>query len=56
MNKEGSARETAKSAGQKAVETKGPIELKRAGRMAAWTKLNGKDDAKNPHSGQNCGS
>ncbi len=41
-----------KSPGQKAAETKGPIERKRAARMAAWTKKHGKDDAKNPHSRQ----
>ena len=44
-----------KSPGQKAAETKRPIERKRAARMAAWTKKHGKDDAKNPHSRQNTG-
>jgi len=37
MDKPTKARESPKSPGQKAVETKGPIELKRAGKMAAWT-------------------
>ncbi len=41
------------SPAQKAIETKGPIERKRAARMAAWTKKHGKDDASNPHSRQN---
>lgn len=39
-----------KTAGQKAVETKRRMELVRAGKMAAWTKKNGKNDALNPHS------
>ena len=38
---------------QKAVKTKGKIELERAGKMAAWTKKNGKNDAENPYSKQN---
>jgi hypothetical protein len=45
-----------KSPGRKAAETKGPIERKRAARMAAWTRKHGKDDAKNPHSRQNAGT
>jgi hypothetical protein len=49
-------RESSMSPGQKAVETKGPIELKRARKMAAWTELNGKNDAENPYSRQNIGS
>lgn len=36
-------------AGQKAVATKGPDELSRAGKKAAWTRKHGKDDARNPH-------
>jgi hypothetical protein len=47
---------SAKSAGRKAVETKGKIELSRAAKMAAWTKLNGKNDAENPFSKQNYSS
>jgi hypothetical protein len=46
-------RKSAKSAGRKSVETKGKIELSRAGKMAAWTKANGKNDAENPFSKQN---
>ena len=46
-------RKSAKSAGRKAVESKGKIELSRAGKMAAWTKANGKNDAENPFSKQN---
>jgi hypothetical protein len=42
-----------KSAGRKAVETKGKRELERAALMAVWTKENGKDDAKNPYSKKN---
>jgi hypothetical protein len=42
-----------KTPGQKAVETKGPDELKRAGQMAAWTKKYGKNDAENPFSKEN---
>jgi hypothetical protein len=58
MADEGAAMSTknlpsAGSPAQKAIETKGPIERKRAARMAAWTKKHGKDDAKNPHSRQN---
>lgn len=39
--------------GEKARDTKGPIERKRAARMAAWTRKHGKDDARNPHSRDN---
>jgi hypothetical protein len=42
-----------KSPGRKAVETKGKIELERAGKMAAWTRQNGKNDAENPYSKAN---
>jgi hypothetical protein len=45
-----------KSAARKAVETKGKIELSRAAKMAAWTKANGKADAENPFSKENCSS
>jgi hypothetical protein len=38
------------SPGRKAVETKGKIELERAGKMAAWTRANGKNDSENPFS------
>jgi len=44
---------TTKTPAQKAADTKGPIERKRAAQMAAWTRKHGKDDAKNPHSRQN---
>ncbi len=40
-------------AGIKSAETKGPDELSRAGKMAAWTKQHGKNDAKNPYSKAN---
>ncbi len=43
----------AKSPGRKAIETKGKIELERAGKMAAWTRQNGKNDAENPYSKEN---
>ncbi len=46
-------RKSARSAGQKTVATKGKLELSRAGKMAAWTKANGKNDAENPFSKQN---
>jgi hypothetical protein len=40
--------------GVKAAITKGPIELSRAAKAAAWTRQNGKrDDANNPYSRQN---
>jgi hypothetical protein len=42
-----------REAAQKAIDTKGPEELSRAGRMAAWTRKHGKDDTQNPHSKQN---
>jgi hypothetical protein len=41
------------SPGRKAVATKGKIELERAGKMAAWTRMNGKNDAENPYAKQN---
>ena len=42
------------SPGVKAAITKGPIELSRAAKAAAWTRQNGKrDDANNPYSRQN---
>jgi len=42
------------SPGIKAAITKGPIELSRAAKAAAWTRQNGKrDDANNPYSRQN---
>jgi hypothetical protein len=44
-----------REAAEKAIETKGPEELQRAGCMAAWTRKHGKNDAENPHSKQNCG-
>ena len=44
---------TVKTPAQKAADTKGAIERKRAARMANWTRKHGKDDAKNPHSRQN---
>jgi hypothetical protein len=37
------------AAGHKASATKGREELSRAGKMAAWTKKHGKDDARNPY-------
>lgn len=46
-------KESAKSAGYKAAETKGKIELSRAGKMAAWTRINGKNAAENPYSKEN---
>lgn len=42
-----------REAAQKAVETKGEDELKRAGLMAAWTRKHGKDDKANPYSKAN---
>ena len=42
-----------REAGQKAVETKGEDELKRAALMAAWTRKQGKDDKANPYSKAN---
>jgi hypothetical protein len=42
-----------REAARKAVETKGPDELSRAARQAAWTRKHGKDDAANPHSRMN---
>jgi hypothetical protein len=41
-------------AGYKASATKGYDEEVRAGRMAAWTGMNGKDDARDPFSRANC--
>ena len=41
------------SPGQKAVKTKGRDELVREGKMAAWTRKFGKDDAMNPYAVQN---
>ena len=41
------------SAAEKAVETKGPEERSRASKMASWTRVHGKDDAKNPYSKEN---
>jgi hypothetical protein len=40
-------------AGIKSAETKGPDELSRAGKMAAWTKEHGKNDGENPYSKAN---
>lgn len=42
-----------REAAQKAVETKGEDELKRAGLMAAWTRKHGKNDKANPYSKEN---
>ncbi|MEI6160939.1 MAG: HNH endonuclease signature motif containing protein [Roseococcus sp.] len=47
---------TSMSAGKKSAQTKGADELSRAGKMAAWTRLNGKNDAENPHSKANYGA
>ena len=44
---------SSKTAGQKAAETKGSIERVREAKMAAWTRKNGKNDARNPYSKQN---
>jgi hypothetical protein len=41
------------SPGVKAAKTKGPIERRRAAKMARWTMKHGKDDLKNPYSRQN---
>jgi hypothetical protein len=53
MTENETSKTSLKTPGQKAVETKGKIELERAGKMAAWTKKHGKNDAENPHSKQN---
>jgi hypothetical protein len=42
------------SSGHKASVTKGHDEEVRAGRMAARTRENGKDNAQNPYSRANC--
>ncbi|MGA2039465.1 MAG: hypothetical protein ABSH42_09335 [Bryobacteraceae bacterium] len=42
-----------KTTGQKAAETKGKIERVREAKMAAWTRMNGKNGALNPYSKQN---
>ena len=44
------AKHNASTPGAKSAQTKGPIELRRAARMAWWTRKNGKDDARNPYS------
>jgi hypothetical protein len=41
-------------AGFKSSATKGHDEEVRAAQMAAWTRKNGKDDARNPYSRANC--
>jgi hypothetical protein len=42
-----------REAGLKSAATKGEEERKRAARMAAWTRKNGKNDKANPHSAEN---
>jgi hypothetical protein len=42
-----------RDAGLKAAATKGEEERKRAARMAAWTRKNGKNDKANPYSAEN---
>jgi hypothetical protein len=42
-----------REAGLKAAETKGSDELRRAAKMAAWTRKHGKNDAANPYARAN---
>lgn len=44
------------AAGVKSAATKGEAELRRAALMAAWTRLNGKNDAANPYAKANFNS